>query len=197
MKKIKPSISKKSVIISALVTVVAVLIDYLSKIIVMKNMAYGESVPVIKNVLHLTYITNKGAAFGSFSDARWLFMTASVIMIAGLIAMLIFWDDRSTLFYVSVSMVLGGGIGNMIDRIFYGEVVDFIDFCAFPKLWSWIFNFADSFVCVGVGLLAFYLIRSEIKEIKKNSADADKIDCANSSDGTEKSDGADKNGGTE
>ncbi|MBQ3160446.1 MAG: signal peptidase II [Clostridia bacterium] len=63
-------------------------------------------------------------------------------------------------------MVLGGGIGNMIDRIFYGEVVDFLDFCAFPELWSWIFNLADSFVCVGVGLLIIYYVLSEIKHYK-------------------------------
>ena len=69
-------------------------------------------------------------------------------------------------------MIVGGGIGNMIDRIFNGDVigngvvVDFIDFCAFPNLWMWIFNGADSFVCVGVGLFVIYYIRSEIKAAK-------------------------------
>jgi hypothetical protein len=55
-------------------------------------------------------------------------------------------------------MAIGGGIGNMIDRIAYGTVVDFIDFCAFPELWMWIFNGADSFVCVGAALLVIYYI---------------------------------------
>ena len=67
-------------------------------------------------------------------------------------------------------MILGGGIGNMIDRIFYGEVVDFLDFCAFPELWSWIFNLADSFVCVGVGLLMLYYILAEIKHAREEKS---------------------------
>ncbi len=166
MKKIKISIDKKGAIIALSVTLFTVFADYFSKISVMKNMELRESIPIIKNVFHITYITNPGAAFGSFSDARWVFMTASAIMIAALVALLLFWDDKSTLFYVSTSMVLGGGIGNMIDRIFYGEVVDFLDFCAFPELWSWIFNLADSFVCVGVGLLLLYYILSEVKHQK-------------------------------
>lgn len=160
------SIDKKGAIIALSVTVFTVLTDCFSKILVTKNMSLHQSIPIIKNVFHLTYITNPGAAFGSFSDSRWIFMTASVLMIAALIALLLFWDDKNTLFYVSTSMVLGGGIGNMIDRIFYGEVVDFLDFCAFPELWSWIFNLADAFVCVGVGLLLLYYISSEIKHYK-------------------------------
>ncbi len=166
MKKIKIAINKKGTAIALFVTLFTVIIDYISKIIVMKNMDLGQSIPLIKNILHITYITNPGAAFGSLSDARWLFMTASVIMIFALLALIIFWDDNSTLFYISVSMILGGGIGNMIDRIFYGEVVDFIDFCAFPKLWSWIFNLADTFVCVGVGLLILYYILAEVRNAK-------------------------------
>ncbi len=166
VKKIKISIDKKGAIIALSVTLFTVLADYFSKIAVIKNMELRESIPIIKNVFHITYITNPGAAFGSFSDARWFFMTASALMIVALVALLLFWDDRSALFYVSTSMILGGGIGNMIDRIFYGEVVDFLDFCAFPELWSWIFNLADSFVCVGVGLLMLYYILSEVKHLK-------------------------------
>ena len=69
-------------------------------------------------------------------------------------------------------MIIGGGIGNMIDRLFYGDsfgdgtVVDFLDFCAFPNLWSWIFNVADAFVCVGAAILFVYLLIEIIKEEK-------------------------------
>ena len=173
MKKIKISIDKKGIVISLAVTLFTVLCDYFSKIIVMENMELRQSIPIIKNVFHLTYITNPGAAFGSFSNARWLFMTASTLMIVALVGLLLFWDDKSPVFYVSVSMILGGGIGNMIDRIFYGEVVDFLDFCAFPELWSWIFNLADSFVCVGVGLLMIYYVSSEIKHYKAEKSKKD------------------------
>lgn len=159
-------IDEKGALISLFVTILTVLTDLVTKLIVMNTMTLGQSIPIIKNVLHITYITNKGAAFGSFTDARWLFMTLSTLLIVFLAVLLIVWDDRSPLFYVSVSMVLGGGIGNMIDRIFYGEVVDFIDFCAFPSLWQWIFNGADSFVCIGVALLVIYYVRAEINNAK-------------------------------
>ena len=160
-------IDGKGALISLFVAISTVIIDLVTKLIVMNTMTLGQSIPLIKNVLHITDRTNKGAAFGSFSDARWLFMTLSSLLIVFLCVLLVTWEDRNTLFYVSVSMVLGGGIGNMIDRIFYGEVVDFIDFCAFPRLWQWIFNGADSFVCVGVGLLIIYYVRSEIRNAKE------------------------------
>ena len=160
-------IDGKGALISLFVAISTVIIDLVTKLIVMNTMTLGQSIPLIKNVLHITYITNKGAAFGSFSDARWIFMTLSTLLIVFLCVLLVTWEDRHPLFYVSVSMVLGGGIGNMIDRIFYGEVVDFIDFCAFPRLWQWIFNGADSFVCVGVGILIIYYVRSEIRNAKE------------------------------
>ena len=169
--KLKINIKKRGAIIAVCVVVATVLIDFITKIIVMNNMQIGQSIPLIKNVLHITYITNRGAAFGSFTDARWLFMVTSVLLIVFLAILLLIWNDGNELFYVAVSMVMGGGIGNMIDRIAYGEVVDFIDFCAFPNLWRWIFNGADSFVCVGAGLLILWYILSEIKAAKKNKVD--------------------------
>ncbi len=173
-------IKKKYAIISTLIVLAAIIIDFVTKRIVMANMTEGQSIPLIQNVLHITYITNTGAAFGSLSGARWLFMTLSTIMILVLIALLIFWDERNKLFYASVSMIIGGGIGNMIDRIFYGAVVDFIDFRAFD-FWIWIFNGADSFVCVGVGLLLIYYISSEIKYARlQKAADAERAEADNS-----------------
>ena len=136
----------------------SVLIDFITKKMVMITMNLGESIPLIKGVLNLTYITNDGAAFGSFSEHRWVFMSLSSIMILGLIVIILIWDRPKPTFYIGTSMALGGGIGNMIDRIAYGTVVDFIDFCAFPQIWSWIFNGADSFVCVGAGILIVYYI---------------------------------------
>ena len=165
--KLKLGITKKGAIISLLVVIVGVLGDLLTKLAVVTNMEIGQSVPLIKDVLHLTYITNKGAAFGSFSEHRWVFMVASALLIVGLVVLILLWDKANVLFYVSTSLVLAGGIGNMIDRIAYGYVVDFIDFCAFPSLWKWIFNGADSFVCVGSGLLILWYIIEEVKNAKK------------------------------
>ena len=173
--KLKLNITKKGAIVSLITVIAGVLVDFFTKLAVMKNMALGQSIPLIEDVLHLTFITNKGAAFGSFSDQRWVFMTMSTLLILVLIAIILLWDKANALFYTSTSLILAGGIGNMIDRIAYGYVVDFIDFCAFPNLWQWIFNGADSFVCVGAGMLVLWYILEEVKNAKKKKA-SEKVD---------------------
>lgn len=156
--KLKPV----NALLCALTVAVTVLADFASKRAVMGNMSIGESIPIIGGVFNFTYITNDGAAFGSFSEHRWVFMLLSSVFIVVLTCLLFVWEENR-LFYVSASMIIGGGIGNMIDRIAYGTVVDFLDFCAFPSLWKWVFNLADSFVCVGAALLILYYILFEIK----------------------------------
>ena len=133
-------------------------IDQITKAIVRANMTVGETIPIIKDIFHFTYVRNEGAAFGMLSEHRWVFMTLSSLMLVALTILLIIWDKPKPTFYVGTSMAIGGGIGNMIDRIAYGAVVDFIDFCAFPEIWHWIFNGADSFVCVGAAILIIYYI---------------------------------------
>ena len=145
-------------LLCASIVVGTVILDLITKRLVMLTMNLGESIALIPGVLNLTYITNLGAAFGSFSEHRWVFMTLSTVMILAIIVLILIWDKPKPTFYVGASMALGGGIGNMIDRIAYGYVVDFIDFCAFPEIWHWIFNGADSFVCVGAAILAIYYI---------------------------------------
>ena len=66
-------------------------------------------------------------------------------------------------------MVLGGGVGNMIDRIFLGYVIDFLDFCAFPNLWMWVFNVADAFVCIGAAIVVLSLLIDIVKDSKKKT----------------------------
>ncbi len=159
-------------LISFLIIFGVVALDQLTKWIVMLNMELGESIPFIKNVFNFTYIRNPGASFGSFSNNRWVFMVVSTVMIAGIIFYLVKYRPQQKLIYIPAAMIAGGGIGNMIDRLFYGEgfgngtVVDFLDFCAFPDLWYWIFNVADAFVCVGAAILFVYLFIDIIKEEK-------------------------------
>ena len=189
-------------VLCACITLCAVVLDLATKRLIMATMTIGESIPLIKNVLHLTFITNDGAAFGSFSNHRWVFMTMSSIMLVALLVIIVIWDRRKPLFYISASMVLGGGIGNMIDRIAYGTVVDFIDFCAIPGVWKWIFNVADSFVCVGCVLLIIYYITDIAVTTVKTAANSagssdDKQDGVKSltdtvdSENGEKTDGGD------
>ena len=70
----------------------------------------------------------------------------------------------------SLTLIVSGGIGNMIDRIALGYVIDFIDFCAFPTVWMWVFNVADSFVCIGAGMMMLWLILDTVREYKKEKA---------------------------
>jgi len=166
-----------------------VLLDFVTKHLVMATMTEGgKGVPLIKNVLYLTFVTNDGAAFGMFSNHRWVFMTLSIVMLLAIFVLILIWDRRKPLFYVSASLVLGGGIGNMIDRIAYGTVVDFIDFRGFGKFWPWIFNGADSFVCVGCVLLIIYYITDMAVTTVKATANSSAKDGA---DHDEKAENAD------
>ncbi len=156
----------------------SIALDQITKYAVVANMVEGQSIPIIENILHLTYVTNDGAAMGMMDDYRWVFMSVSTVALIGIAVWLVVRHKHiSKLTGIAFAMIAGGGIGNMIDRTFNGEtfgngvVVDFIDFCAFPELWMWIFNVADMFVCVGVGLAVFDIIFDEIKKYRQEKAD--------------------------
>lgn len=143
--------------ISVIIAAIVVLLDQLSKIIVLNSLKPIGNVPFIKDILEFTYVENKGAAFGILSDNRYVFMIASVLIIALLGFVIYKFHGQSKLFDVCLGLILGGGVGNMIDRIVHGYVVDFIDFCAFD-FWTWVFNIADSAVVVGCFLAIICLV---------------------------------------
>lgn len=154
---------------------VSIIADQITKYAVVANMTQGQSIPVIQDVLHITYVTNDGAAMGMMDDYRWIFMSVSTVALIAMIVWICFsYKKMSKLSGIAFSMIIGGGIGNMIDRVFNGEVfgdgvvVDFIDFCAFPNLWKWIFNLADSLVCVGVALVVVDMIIEEVVRYKRS-----------------------------
>jgi len=144
-----------------------VLLDQLTKILVWSLMQVGESVDIIPNVFRFTYVQNEGAAFGMLAEHRWIFMVLSVIGIAAMLIYLWRFRPDSRLACTALSLIIGGGIGNMIDRVVLGYVVDFLDFCAFPNLWMWVFNVADSCVCIGAGLLILWLVLDMVREVRK------------------------------
>lgn len=166
-------------IVYSAIIVVGIILDQLTKFLVFKFMDLYESIPLIKGFLHLTYTTNDGAAFGMMDDPdqRWIFLTVSTIAIIGFMVYLYLGHAENWLYGISIAMVVSGGIGNMIDRFgigFYvnpytgmGEVIDFIDFCG---IWKAVFNGADSFVCVGAGLLMLALVIDLVKEFKAEKA---------------------------
>lgn len=155
------------IIISIVIMALIVALDQISKLLVVANIPLYESVEVIPNVFRFTYIRNDGAAFGMLDDARWVFMVLSTVAIVGVIAYMFIKKPESKLLCISLAFMVGGGIGNMIDRICLGYVIDFLDFCAFPKLWKWNFNIADSFVVVGAGMLMLWMVIDLIREIKE------------------------------
>ena len=151
-----------------------VLLDQLSKWLVVEFLSRETPFVIIEGILRFKYSENRGAAFGSFDEQRWVFMIASIVGIIGMSIYLFKFSPKSKLACTALSMIVGGGIGNMIDRtfrtgeIYEGEkvVVDFIDFYPFPDLWNAIFNVADSFVCVGAALLILWCIISTVQEAK-------------------------------
>ncbi len=165
-------------IILAAIVVGGILIDQLTKAIVVANMTINESIPIIKDFFHITYITNDGMAFGLADDSRWVFMVFSTIAILGIGVYLFGFCKERMLLKVGLALIVSGGIGNMIDRIFRydpiydcGVVVDMIDF---KGIWQFIFNVADALVCVGAGIVILALILDVIKEQREKKEKSQK-----------------------
>lgn len=142
-------------------------LDQLTKWLAVVNLQGEPSFPLWREVLHFTYTENTGMAFGMLKDHRWVFMVFSTVSIIALIVYLFRFRPESRWMQVSMAFIIGGGIGNMIDRIFLGYVVDFIDFTLINFA---IFNIADSFVCIGAGIMIVYLVIDLVKEIKLERA---------------------------
>lgn len=142
-------------LLPAIIISIIVIVDQISKILAQKFLCGAAQLDFIPRILGLTYVRNEGAAFGMLSNHRWVFMVFSTVAIGFMIYFLLKSNIKHPLFVVSISMLIGGGIGNMIDRIFRGYVIDFFKFL-FVKFA--VFNVADCFVTVGAVLLAIYLI---------------------------------------
>ncbi len=164
--------SKKSLSVKwicPLVFVLGIALDQLTKWLVVTYMTLHQSIPIIKDVIHITYIRNRGAAFGMLAEHRWVFLVLSSVTIVAVGIYLFYTKNQSPLYLTSLSMILSGGVGNMIDRIALGEVIDFIDFTLIDFA---IFNGADSFVCVGAALFFLSVLLDEIKAAKAQKAEA-------------------------
>lgn len=145
-----------------------IILDQIVKYAVQNGMYTGQTIPLMENVFHLTFVQNRGAAF-SMWEQQWIILVAfpAVILTAGLVAM---WMKRlkwSRLMLTSVTFICGGGIGNLIDRIVRGYVVDMFDCRFIPGIDFPVFNVADIFICVGCGLLLLNVIFLEGKRAEK------------------------------
>lgn len=137
--------------------IVAFLIAGLDQVIKLAITHYVKPVgklTVIKNLLNLTYAENTGAAFGILKNQRYFFIIMSILLIAVFLYFIVFKKVTDKLFVTAATLILGGGIGNFIDRIFWGYVIDYIELLFFTP----ICNFADYCICIGAFLLIFYII---------------------------------------
>ena len=133
------------------------LLDQSTKALASKNILLGQTIPVINNIFHLTLVHNKGAAFGIFKNQTALFIITSLAAI-----FIISYKlktraaGRLDIFVVSLGLILSGTLGNLIDRLFFGYVVDFLDF----RIWP-VFNIADSAITVGAILMGWSILSNK------------------------------------
>lgn len=142
--------------------------DQLTKFIVDRTMPLHRSIPVLDNLFSLTYIRNTGAAFGIFAGSAAAFRLPFLILVsvlaAGFIcALLRRLPETEKGLMTALAFILGGAVGNLIDRVVHGEVIDFLDFYWAGYHWP-AFNVADSFITVGVAITVFYLIKAKGKD---------------------------------
>lgn len=161
----------------------SILLDQLTKWIVINSMELYESIVFIPKFFSFTYIHNYGAAWGMFSNHRWIFIL--VTSVALIIMPIILYRYRKVhfLFNLSLSLFIGGAIGNMIDRIFIGYVIDFLEFTFidFP-----VFNVADICVVFGAGIMMVYALFFDktLFVDKKTAAASTNAEEDNVNDGT-------------
>ncbi|EEK49239.1 Lipoprotein signal peptidase [Bacillus cereus ATCC 10876] len=127
-------------------------IDQISKWLIVKNMELGTSIPIIDNVLYITSHRNRGAAWGILENKMWFFYIITVVFVVFIVFYMKKYAKTDKLLGISLSLILGGAIGNFIDRVFRQEVVDFIHVYIFSYNYP-VFNIADSALCIGVVLI--------------------------------------------
>jgi len=156
----------------SIITAIILALDQATKLYVDANFKLHETVPVIRGFFHLTYVRNKGAAFGILADNAVripFFITVSIIAMLGIIWYLRQIRADQKLAYFSLSLIFSGAFGNLIDRIRLGEVIDFLD--VFWQRHHWpAFNVADSAITVGVTLLFIEMWREDRNKAAEASA---------------------------
>jgi signal peptidase II len=162
---------KAKYIILIIVSAVSLALDQASKIFIDRNMDLLQSIVVVQNFFNITYLRNKGAAFGFLANTSYrlpFFILVSIIAIAVILVVFarLRSDQKFTAF--ALSLIFSGAVGNLIDRIRLGEVIDFIYVHWYEHYWP-AFNVADSAICVGVFLLAIDMFIEE-KRLKSGKA---------------------------
>jgi signal peptidase II len=127
--------------------------DRLTKYFIIKSLALGQSIKIVPDIFHITLVFNDGAAFGVFRHCGTFFIIFSLAVIAVILMIVLRSTRLDLLTSISLALILGGAAGNLIDRLKFGYVIDFLDF----RIWP-VFNFADSCITIGVALIAYGII---------------------------------------
>ncbi|MBM3702846.1 MAG: signal peptidase II [Actinobacteria bacterium] len=145
-----------------LISAVCVLIlDQVTKYIIIERLPLNSSMEVIRGFFYITHVKNTGAAFGLFQDSTRTLTIISFVAIALIIILKIMLKLNYAFYNVSLGFILGGALGNLIDRYFVGEVTDFLNFTFWP-----VFNIADSFIIIGFCLIIILILREYLKKGK-------------------------------
>lgn len=148
-----------ALIIAALVA----LLDQIIKYLVVTNVKPVGSITVIDGLFNLNYVENRGVAFGMFKDMRWVFIVVTSLLIFAIVFYMFKKRPEGKLFYILAGLIIGGGIGNLIDRISLGYVIDYLSLSFFPP----VCNFADYCITGGVIVLAIYMLFKSSGKKKK------------------------------
>ena len=151
----KKKILKKNGLTFFLISLCVILLDQLAKFFIRNSMSIGDSIAIIKNIFYITYVTNSGASFGIMQGKTGLLIWFSIIVIG----IILFYYDKiqeKKSLQIFSGLILGGTLSNLIDRLLFGFVIDFLDF----RIWP-VFNIGDSCVCIGAVFLMIYIIKKE------------------------------------
>lgn len=143
-----------------ILSIIFLVIDQVSKLVVVKSLSINNSIEVIKNFFYLTYTNNEGAAFSILTGQRLFLIVVAIIIIVLLLYYLKKNKVEEKLDILAISLIIGGSLGNLIDRIIRGFVIDFFDIKIFNYNFP-IFNMADTFIVIGTFLLLIILSRKD------------------------------------
>lgn len=151
--------------LATFITIICIILDQFTKYLVVQNLKNNPPMVIIDNFLTFTYLENTGAAFGILKNRRWIFILITIISIFLISYILFKYKNKlQTINTIALSLILGGAIGNLIDRIRLGYVVDFISMRFFNRYNFAVFNLADTFVVIGSIIIIIFILFSDVSE---------------------------------
>lgn len=140
-----------------IVFAILVFLDRVSKYLVVKNLSYGETIRIFGEFLKISRVENPGGIFGLFAKSKVFFLVLSIVAIAVLLFFILKYIKKDVFLSFVLTLLLSGVVGNFLDRVVYGSVIDFVHILNFP-----VFNFSDSYITVGIIIAIIYIWKKGI-----------------------------------